>query len=232
PRRGTHEPPHASTCPLECPARCSLHVTVRDGRVVSLEGSHENPETRGFICAKVRRFPKRLYGQDRLLHPMRRSGPKGSATFTRIGWYEAVATTARRLGEVVDRWGGEAVLPYSYGGSNGLVGEGTMDARFFARLGASRLERAVCAAPTGVVVSAMTGDMPGVAFADFVEARLVLIWGANPWHSNIHLVPYLKEARRRGARVVLLDPRRTGSAAYVDEWIPVLPGTDVVVALA
>jgi len=230
--RATGADVHASTCPLDCPDRCSLHVTVRDGRVAALEGSHENPETRGFICAKVRRFPERMYGKDRLLHPMRRSGPKGSGTFTRIGWDEAIATIASRLAEVVDRWGGEAVLPYSYGGSNGLVGEGTMDARFFARLGASRLLRAVCAAPTGAVVEAMTGDMPGVAFRDYVDARLVLVWGANPWHSNVHLVPYLKEARRRGARVVLLDPRRTGSAAYVDEWLPVLPGTDVVVALA
>src|SRR5262245_587908 len=230
--RLTDKDVHPSTCPLDCPDRCSLHVTVRDGRVAALEGSHENPETRGFICAKVRRFPERMYGKDRLLHPMRRSGPKGSGTFTRIGWGEAIATIAQRLGEVVERWGGEAVLPYSYGGSNGLVGEGTMDARFFARLGASRLLRAVCAAPTGAVVEAMTGDMPGVAFRDFPEARLILVWGANPWHSNVHLVPYLKEARRRGARVVLLDPRRTGSGAYVDEWLPVFPGTDVVVALA
>jgi anaerobic selenocysteine-containing dehydrogenase len=107
-----------------------------------------------------------------------------------------------------------------------------MDARFFARLGASRLLRAVCAAPTGAVVEAMAGDLPGVAFSDSVDARLVLVWGANPWHSNVHLVPYLKEARRRGARVVLLDPRRTGRSSYVDEWLPVRPGTDVVVALA
>jgi anaerobic selenocysteine-containing dehydrogenase len=222
----------ATTCPLDCPDRCTLHATVRDGRVVSLEGTLENPETQGFICAKVRRFPERVYGKDRLLHPMRRTGRKGSGEFARIGWDEAIAVVAERLRAVVERWGGEAVLPYAYGGSNGLVGDGTMDARFFARLGASRLLRAVCAAPTGTVAEAVTGDLPGVAFSDYVHARLVLIWGANPWHSNVHLVPYLKEARRRGARVVLLDPRRTGSSAYVDEWLPVHPGTDVVVALA
>jgi anaerobic selenocysteine-containing dehydrogenase len=223
---------HASTCPLDCPDRCSLHVTVQDGRVTAIEGSQENPETQGFICAKVRRFHERVYGEDRLLHPMRRSGPKGSGRFARIGWDEAIATIAERLRDVTDRWGAEAILPYAYGGSNGLVGDGTMDARFFARLGASRLLRAVCAAPTGTVVEAMTGDLPGVAFSDYVDARLILVWGANPWHSNVHLVPYLKEARRRGARVVLLDPRRTGRSAYVDEWLPVRPGTDVVVALA
>ena len=222
----------SSTCPLDCPDRCTIHVTVRGGRVTSIEGSLENPETQGFICAKVRRFPERVYGPDRLLHPMRRIGAKGSGEFTRISWDEALELVAGRLREVADRWGGEAILPYAYGGSNGLVGDGTMDARFFARLGASRLLRAVCAAPTGTVAEAMTGDLPGVAFSDYVNARLILVWGANPWHSNVHLVPYLKEARRRGARVVLLDPRRTGSSAYVDEWLPVHPGTDVVVALA
>ncbi len=223
---------HASTCPLDCPDRCTLHVTVQDGRVTAIEGSTENPETQGFICAKVRRFPERVYGPDRLLYPMRRTGPKGSGEFTRIGWDEALGRIAERLRGIADRWGAESILPYAYGGSNGLVGDGTMDARFFARLGASRLLRAVCAAPTGAVTDAMTGDLPGVAFSDYVDARLILVWGANPWHSNVHLVPYLKEARRRGARVVLLDPRRTGSAAYVDEWLPVYPGTDVVVALA
>jgi len=223
---------HASSCPLDCPDRCSLEVTVEDGRVVALDGSHVNPETQGFICSKVRRFPERVYGPDRLLHPMRRVGAKGAGAFERISWDQAIGLIADRLRRVADRWGGEAILPYSYGGSNGLIGQGTMDARFFARLGASRLDRAVCAAPTGVVASAMIGKMAGVAFPDYVHARLILLWGGNPWHSNIHLLPYLKAAKARGARVVLLDPRRTGSAAYVDEWLPVHPGTDGVVALA
>jgi anaerobic selenocysteine-containing dehydrogenase len=223
---------HASSCPLDCPDRCSLVVSVEDGRVVGLEGTRVNPDTAGFICSKVRRFPERLYGADRLLHPLRRTGPKGEGRFERIAWDEAIGLVAERLSAVVERWGGEAVLPYAYGGSNGLIGQGTMDARFFARLGASRLDRAVCAAPTGAVASAMTGKLPGVAFPDYEHARLILLWGANPWHSNIHLLPRLKAARARGARVVLLDPRRTGSPAYVDDWLPVHPGTDVAVALA
>src|SRR5262245_10758731 len=223
---------HASTCPLDCPDRCSLEVGVADGRVVSLEGTRVNPETQGFICSKVRRFPERLYGPDRLLYPMRRSGAKGDGRYERISWPAAIALVAERLARVAERWGGEAVLPYSYGGSNGLIGQGTMDARFFARLGASRLERAVCAAPTGAVAAAMTGKLAGVPFRDYAHARLILLWGGNPWHSNIHLLPYLKAARVRGARVVLLDPRSTGSAAYVDEWLPVYPGSDVAVALA
>ena len=223
---------HASFCPLDCPDRCSLDVTVEDGRVVSIDGSRTNPLTEGYICSKVRRFPEHVYGPDRLLHPMVRTGPKGEGRFEAVAWPEAVALVARRLREVQQRWGGEAILPYYYGGSNGLVTQGTLDARFFASLGASRLDRAVCAAPTGTVAKAMTGKMPGVAFPDYDAARLVVLWGANPWHSNIHLVPHLKRAREAGGRVVLVDPRTTAPGAYVDEWLPIRPGTDVALALA
>ena len=223
---------HASFCPLDCPDRCTLDVTVEDGRVLSIEGSRANPLTAGFICSKVRRFPERVYGPDRVLHPMVRTGPKGDASFAQVSWPEALALVARRLGEVRERWGGEAILPYYYGGSNGLVTQGTLDARFFAALGASRLDRAVCAAPTGAVAKAMTGKMAGVAFPDYEVARLIVLWGANPWHSNIHLVPHLKRAREAGARVVLVDPRATAPGAYVDEWLAVRPGTDVALALA
>ena len=160
------ESTHPSVCPLDCPDRCSLDVTVSQGRVVALEGSRVNPLTDGFICSKVRRFPERVYGPDRLLHPMRRAGRKGEGRFERISWDEALGLVAERLAEARDRWGGEAILPYYYGGNNGLVGQGTMDARFFSRLGASRLDRTVCAAPTGAVAKAMTGKMPGVAFPD------------------------------------------------------------------
>jgi anaerobic selenocysteine-containing dehydrogenase len=221
-----------SVCPLDCPDRCSLDVTVQDGRVVKLEGSSLNPYTDGFICSKVRRFPELMYGKDRLRHPLRRVGRKGDADFERISWADALGEISARLRSVRDTYGGEAILPYYYGGSNGLVGQGTMDARFFARLGASRLDRTVCAAPTGAVAKAMTGKMPGVSPHDYVHARLIVLWGANPWHSGVHLVPYLREARRHGARVVLIDPRKTGSDSYVDTWLPVYPGTDVVVALA
>ena len=221
-----------SVCPLDCPDRCSLEVKLEGGRVVEIDGSHTNPLTAGFICSKVRRFHERVYGPDRLLYPMRRSGPKGSGEFERISWDQALDTIAARLRGVSERWGGEAILPYFYGGNNGLIGQGTMDARFFNRLGASRLDRTVCAAPTGAVARAMNGKMPGVAFPDYVHANLILLWGANPFHSNIHLVPFLKQARARGARVVLIDPRRTGSSSYIDRWLPLYPGTDVALALA
>ena len=223
---------HASFCPLDCPDRCTLDVVVEEGRVVSLEGSEANPLTAGFICSKVRRFPEHVYAPDRVLYPRVRTGAKGEGRFARASWPEAIALVAGRLREIRERWGGEAILPYYYGGSNGLVTQGTLDARFFTALGASRLDRAVCAAPTGAVAKAMHGKMAGVDFADYQAARLIVLWGANPWHSNIHLVPHLKRAREAGARVVLVDPRATAPGAYVDEWLPVRPGTDVALALA
>jgi anaerobic selenocysteine-containing dehydrogenase len=221
-----------SVCPLDCPDRCSLEVTVRDGRVTGLEGSRVNPVTAGFICAKVRRYPERVYGPDRLLHPMRRSGPKGEGRFERIGWDEAIGEAARRFGEIRRTWGGEAILPFAYGGSNGLLTDGLNDARLFRALGASRLQKTVCAAPTGAAAAALYGKMASVDFPDFAQARFIIIWGANPKHSNIHLMPYLKAARAAGGRVALIDPRRTLSDAYVDRHLPVYPGTDGAVALA
>jgi len=225
--------PHLhSVCPLDCPDRCSLQVNVEAGRIVSIDGSRVNPLTDGFICAKVRDFPRRVYGPDRLLHPMRRTGPKGSGRFDRITWDEALETIARRLETVRTEFGGEAILPFSYGGSNGLLTQGTTDERLFRALGASRLARTVCAAPTGAAAGALYGKMASVDFPDFARARFIIIWGANPKHSNIHLMPYLKAAREAGGRVALIDPRRTMSAAYVDMHLPVFPGSDGAVALA
>lgn len=221
-----------TVCPLDCPDRCSLDVTVDAGRVTSITGSRINPITDGFICAKVRRFPERLYGPDRLLHPMRRTGAKGAGVFERIGWDEAIDTIATRLETIRSRWGGEAILPFNYGGSNGMITDGALDARFFRRLGASRLDRTVCAAPTAAAAGALYGAMASVDFPDFARAKFIIIWGANPKHSNIHLMPYLKAAREAGGRVALIDPRLTMSSQYVDLHLPVYPGTDGAVALA
>jgi anaerobic selenocysteine-containing dehydrogenase len=222
----------ASVCPLDCPDSCSLEVTVQDGRITAIDGSHANPVTDGYICAKVRRFPERLYGADRLLYPAIRGGPKGAGRFTRVSWDEALATIADRLHEARERWGGESILPYSYGGSNGLLTQDTSDATLFRRLGASRLARTVCAAPTGVANLALYGKMPSVVYDDFPEAKLIVIWGANPSASGIHLVPYIQEAQRRGARLVVIDPRTTQLARRADIHLAVRPGTDLPVALA
>jgi anaerobic selenocysteine-containing dehydrogenase len=219
-------------CPLDCPDGCSLEVIVQDGRISSIDGTHVNPNTGGYICAKVRRFPERVYGPDRLVNPAIRKGPKGLGSFQRVSWEEALATVAERLLEVKRRWGGEAILPYSYGGSNGLLTQDTSDATLFRRLGASRLARTVCAAPTGAANLAMYGKMPSVTYADFPEARLIILWGANPSTSGVHLVSHIREAQRRGATLIVIDPRTTPLAKQADIHLAVRPGTDLPVALS
>jgi len=222
----------ATVCPLDCPDSCSLDVTVQGGRAVSIDGSHVNPVTDGYICAKVRRFPERVYGPDRLTYPAMRKGPKGAASFERVTWDEALAAIAGRLIDARDTRGGESILPYSYGGSNGLLTQDTSDATLFRRLGASRLARTVCAAPTGAANLSMYGKMPSVTYEDYPEARLIILWGANPSASGVHLVPHIREAQRRGATLVVVDPRTTPLARQADIHLPVRPGTDLPVALA
>jgi anaerobic selenocysteine-containing dehydrogenase len=221
-----------TACPLDCPDSCSLAVTVERGRIVKIDGSHRHDVTAGFICGKVRRFAHRVYGEARLSYPAIRAGRKGDGVFTRVSWDEALDTIAQRIREIRAQWGGEAILPFSYGGSNGLVSQDTTDAELFRRLGASRLARTVCAAATGAAAAALYGKMPGVTYTDYVHAQLIVVWGANPSVSAIHLVPYIREARRRGAKLVVIDPRRTPLARTADLHLPVRPGTDVVVALA
>ena len=222
----------STVCPLDCPDSCSLEVTVQDGRITDIDGSHLNPVTAGYICAKVRRFTERLYGPDRLLYPAVRKGPKGLARFERVSWDEALGLIADKIREARETWGGESILPYSYGGSNGLLTQDTSDATLFRRLGSSRLARTVCAAPTGAANMALYGKMASVTYDDFHEARLLILWGANPSASGIHLVPYIREAQRRGARLVVIDPRTTTLAKQADIHLAVRPGTDLPVALS
>ena len=222
----------STVCPLDCPDSCSLDVTVQDGQITVIDGSTLNPVTEGYICAKVRRFPERVYGADRLRYPAVRKGPKELGSFQRVTWEEALTTIADHLTDIRERFGGEAILPYSYGGSNGLLTQDTSDATLFRRLGASRLARTVCAAPTGAAFEALYGRMPSVAYQDFVDARLIIVWGANPSVSGIHLVPHIREACRRGAALVVIDPRTTPLARQADIHLAVKPGTDLPVALA
>ena len=232
--QSTFAPEHAvhTVCPLDCPDSCSLVATIQDGRLTALDGTHANPVTGGYICAKVRRFPERVYGPDRLLHPMARKGPKGLASFERISWDDAFERIASAIRDARERFGGEAILPYSYGGSNGLLTQDTSDATLFRRLGASRLARTVCAAPTSAANLGMYGKMPSVSYEDFPEARVILLWGANPSASGIHLVPYIREAQRRGAILIVIDPRTTPLAKQAQVHLAVRPGTDLPVALS
>ena len=226
----------ATACPMDCPDACSLEVHLAGDRVTRIAASPHNPLTRGFLCSKVARFADHLDAPERLLHPAVRRGPKGGcngdAHFERVSWDEALGLLAARLAEVRERHGGEAILPLSYGGSNGKLTQDTTDARLFHRLGASRLGRNVCAAPSYAAAMGLYGRMPGVALQDFVHANLIVLWGANPGVSGIHLVPVIQEAQRRGARLVVIDPRRTQLAKRADLHLAVRPGSDLALALA
>ena len=217
---------------MDCPDACALEIELRDGRAVRIAAAPADAETNGFICGKVAHFHRRLYHPDRILTPLRRMGAKGEGRFERISWAEAIEVVAGNLAAIRDRWGGEAILPFHYGGSNGFLTDGLLDALLFARLGASRLDKTICAVPATQVALGMYGKMPGVAFEDTVHARAIVVWGANTKGSNIHLVPWLKEARRRGAFVATIDPRRTLPERDVDLHLPVLPGQDLPLALA
>ncbi|MEO1369483.1 MAG: molybdopterin-dependent oxidoreductase, partial [Acidobacteriota bacterium] len=198
-----------TACTLDCPDTCSLDVQVTEGRVTKIDGNRRNPVTAGYICSKVRRFDRHLYGPDRIATPLRRVGAKGKGDFEPISWDEALEEVGQGLRRVAEEHGGEAILPFSYGGSNGSLTQDTVDARLFRRLGASRLARTVCAAATTAAVTGLYGKMPGVAYEDYPEAELIVLWGANPSASGIHLVPYIQDAQKRGAKLVVIDPRRT-----------------------
>lgn len=221
-----------TACPLDCPDSCSLSVTVSEGRITAIDGSEINPVTRGYICAKVRRFPERVYGDARVRFPMVRTGSRSSPSFARVSWDEALQVIVDRIRDVERTWGAEAILPFSYGGSNGFITHDGLDAVLFRRLGAARLARTVCAAPTGAANMALYGKMPSVTYRDYPAASLIVIWGFNPSVSGIHAVPFLREARQRGARIVVVDPRSTPTSRSADLHVPVRPGTDLVVALA
>ncbi len=221
-----------TACPLDCPDACSLNVTVERGRVTTIDASDRAPSTDGYICGKVRRFDRRVYSDERVLYPVVGTGPKGRREFARVTWDEAFDLLVAKLSEARDRHGAESVLPYHYGGSNGVLTNNLEDARFFRRFGASRLARTLCAAPTGAAAEAMYGRMPGVAYPDYEHARLIVVWGCNPSASGIHLVTHIKKAQRAGARLVVIDPRRTPLARQADIHLALRPGTDLPVALA
>lgn len=224
-----------SVCPLDCPDHCSLDVTVEHGRVVRIEGSDQpdrNPVTRGFICSKVRNFARHVYSDARIAQPAIRRGAKGDADFEPISWDEALDRIAEQMRSIAAAHGAEAIVPFAYGGSNGMLTQGTTDARLFRRFGCARIDPTVCAAATSAAAKGLYGKMPGVAYEDFVHARLIVVWGANPSVSGIHLVPIIQEAQRRGAKLVVVDPRETPLAKKADLHLAVRPGTDLPVALA
>jgi anaerobic selenocysteine-containing dehydrogenase len=221
-----------SACPLDCPDLCGLEVHVEEGRVVEVDGDRRGPITDGFICGKVRKIADHMYGSDRVLHPMIRAGAKGSGQWRRASWDEALELVAGRIREIKQRAGGSAILPFHYGGSNGWLTEGALATRFFRRLRASNLDRTFCAAATNAATRGLYGNIPGVALEDYEHAKLIVLWGVNPSATGIHLVPVIERAREAGAKLVVIDPRRTPLARRADLHLPIRPGTDLPVALA
>ena len=221
-----------TVCPLDCPDACSLAVTVEKGKLASITGSQKQGVTDGYICNTVRRFGERVYGEARVTEPLIRTGPRGKGEFETTSWDNALNTITRRMQEIRDTHGAEAILPFSYGGSNGLLSQDTTDAQLFHGFGASRLARTVCSAPTNSAHQALYGTMPGITYPDYRHAKLIVIWGANSSSTSIHLTPHLKAAQEAGAAVIVVDPRRTNLARRADIHLAVKPGTDVAVALA
>jgi len=249
-----------AVCSHDCPDSCGVLVTVESlkgagGRVteraVKVAGDPSHPVTRGFLCGKVAKYLDRVYSPDRLLYPMRRKkgaakGPAGAGSsptslrdvghpadaFERISWDEALELIAERLKATAAEWGTESILPYSYAGTIGKLGFASIDRRFFHRLGASQLARTICSEAGGVALKSVYGVKLGTRPEDFAQAGLVIAWGANIHGNNIHLWPFVQEARRKGARLVVIDPYRTRTAAAADEHLAIRPGTDGLLALA
>ncbi|HTM49636.1 MAG TPA: molybdopterin-dependent oxidoreductase [Bryobacteraceae bacterium] len=220
-----------TVCALDCPDACSMLVTVEDGRATKLRGDPDHPITQGFLCAKVSRYLEREYSPDRLLYPQRRVGAKGQGRFERISWDEALDEIASRLKSVAGEYGPEAILPYSYAGTMGFLNNAGMDRRFFHRLGASRLDRTICSAAGGAALNATLGNRFATEPEQFRHSKLILAWGANILGTNVHLWPFIVEARRNGARLYVIDPHRNRTGKLADKHFFINPGTDAALAL-
>jgi len=206
-------------------------VQVENGRATRLRGDPDHPVTQGFLCGKVAQYLEREYSPDRLLYPQKRIGAKGEGRFERISWDEALDTIAQRLGAIALQYGPEAILPYSYGGTLGMLNGNGMDRRFFHRLGASRLDRTICATAGGAGLTATNGFRYATEPEQFRLSKLIIAWGANIHGANIHLWPFIVEARRNGAKLVVIDPIRTRTAALADQHFAINPGSDLALAL-
>lgn len=221
-----------AVCPHDCPDTCGLVVTVENGRAVQLRGDKDHPFTKGFLCQKVSHYLDRVYHRDRLLYPMKRVGPKGAGKFARVSWDEAVRTIAERFKAIANSPDGpQAILPYSYAGTMGKLMYGSLDRRFFHRLGASLLDRTICAT-AGVAGSEVTlGTRAAIDPEATIHSRYIINWGSNTAVTNIHHWAVMFQARKRGAKIVTIDPHRSKTAERSDWWVPVRPGTDAALAL-
>jgi len=226
---------HAA-CPHDCPDACGVLITVESGRATKIQGDPAHPVTRGFLCAKVAKYLDRVYSPDRVLYPMRRIAPKGEGyrdarDFERITWEQALDEITARLKTISRDFGSEAILPYSYGGTLGALNGGSMDRRFFHRLGASQLHRSICSAAGEEGLKSVIGIKLGTEPEQFRHSKYIIAWAANIHGNNIHLWPFIEEARRSGAKLVVIDPYKTRTARCADWYLPINPGTDLALAL-
>ena len=218
-------------CPHDCPDTCALLTTVTDGVATQVRGNPAHPQTDGVLCNKVSRYTERTYHPERLLQPLKRSGPKGSGLFEPVSWDAALSDIAARLTAIAAR-NPEAIVPYSYAGTMGLVQGESMAGRFFNRLGASLLERTICSSAGGEGLTQTLGGKVGMRVEFFAESKLIIIWGSNSIGSNLHFWRYASQAKRDGAKLVCIDPRKSETAEKCHEHIALLPGTDAALALA
>jgi anaerobic selenocysteine-containing dehydrogenase len=219
-----------AACPHDCPDTCAIRVTVQDGVAIKVSGDPDHPPTHGALCTKVSRYPERTYHPERVLHPMKRVGPKGSGQFERVSWDAALGDIAARLKAIAAR-DPQAILPYSYAGTMGLLQGESMDRRFFHRLGASLLDRTICSSAGGDALAATYGGKIGMHLEFYAESRLIVIWGSNSITSNLHFWTFAQAAKRAGARLICIDPRKTETADKCHQHIALRPGTDGALAL-
>ena len=217
-------------CPHDCPDTCALHITVHDGKVVKVTGDPDHPPTHGALCTKVSRYAERTSHPERVLTPLKRVGPKGSGRFAPVSWDAALDDISGRLRAIAAR-DPQAIQPYSYAGTMGLVQGESMAARFFHRLGASLLDRTICSSAGGEALAATYGAKVGMHLPFYAESRLILIWGSNSIASNLHFWTFAQAAKRNGAKLVCIDPRKTETADKCHQHIALLPGTDGALAL-
>ena len=228
---------HAA-CPHDCPDACGVLITVEDGRATKIQGDPSHPVTQGFLCAKVAKYLDRVYSPERVLYPMRRVAPKGPRradarhSFERITWDEALDEIASRFKTIIGEFGSEAILPFSYGGTLGVLNNASMDRRFFHRLGASQLARTICTAAGEEGLKSVLGAKLGTEPEQFRHSRYIIAWAANIHGNNVHLWPFIEEARRAGAKLIVIDPYRTRTAKCADWYLPINPGSDAALALA
>jgi anaerobic selenocysteine-containing dehydrogenase len=217
-------------CPHDCPDTCSMLVTVRGGVAIKVQGNPDHPATNGALCTKVSRYTERSYHPERILHPLKRVGPKGSGQFERVSWEQALTDIAQRLQAIAAR-DPQAIQPYSYAGTMGRVQSEGMAARFFNRLGAARLDRTICASAGAEALTMTLGNKVGTKVEFFAESKLILIWGSNSIASNVHFWRHVQSAKRNGAKIICIDPRRSETAEKCHQHIALLPGTDAALAL-